>query len=151
MTRWLSADQQQTWRLYLEVVARQMELFDQDLRHEADLALTDYEILVMLSEAEDHQLRMSELASLVIVSRSRLTYRVDRLCKRGLIERVGFADDRRGVLARLTDAGMELLVDTAPHHVETVNQMIFDHIDEAELETFHRILERMADACRLRT
>jgi DNA-binding MarR family transcriptional regulator len=151
MTRWLSADQQQTWRLYLEVIARQMELFDQDLQHEADLALTDYEILVMLSEAEGHQLRMSELANLVIVSRSRLTYRVDRLCKRDLIERVGFADDRRGVLARLTDAGMELLERTAPHHVETVNQMIFDHIDEAELETFRSILQRMADACRLRT
>lgn len=144
MTRWLSDDEQQVWRTYLDVVARQMEALDHDLQERSDLALTDYEILVMLAEAPNQQVRMSELANLVIVSRSRLTYRVDRLAERGLVKRVDFVDDRRGVLAAITDAGIELLAEAAPGHVDLVRRLIFDHIEPNELEMFSAVVARMA-------
>ncbi len=143
MTRWLSEQEQTVWRNYLEVIARQMETFDHDLQEQAGLALTDYEILVMLSEAPTHRLRMSELAGKVIVSRSRLTYRVDRLVGRGLIERHEFSDDRRGVLALITDAGLEALAAAAPGHLEVVRAQVFDHLSDHELEVFSTILAKM--------
>ena len=146
MTRWLSEQEQNTWRQYLDVIARHLEIFDTDLQSHSKLALTDFEILVMLSEAPGRQLRMSELAEKVIVSRSRLTYRVDRLTERDLVERVGVTDDRRGVLARLTDSGEALLAKAAVGHVETVRAHIFDLLDTGDLESFSIILDKLSAA-----
>ena len=56
-----------------------MERLDQKLQQRSHLSLTDYEILSVLSTAPERRLRMSDLARQVLVSRSRLTYRVDRL------------------------------------------------------------------------
>ena len=78
MTRWLTEEEQQVWRRWLEVAQRQMVAIDDDLQRTSDLSLPDYEILVMLSEIPDREARMSDLAERAIISRSRLTYRVDR-------------------------------------------------------------------------
>jgi len=130
----------------LEVTATQLELFDSDLRASSGLPLTDYEILVMLSESPGQAVRMSELAEKVIVSRSRLTYRVDRLAELGLVERVEVANDRRGVLAKITESGTAALVAAAPGHVEKARELIFDCITTDELETLGSILEKFAAA-----
>lgn len=147
MTRWLSSEEQGAWRLWLQVTARQMEAIDDDLQKDAGLALTDFEILVMLSEAPNRQLRMSELAKRVIVSRSRLTYRVDRLAERSLVTRRDFAGDRRGVLAELTDEGFERLERAAKGHSEKVRETMFDLISSDELETLTAVLLKMSAVC----
>jgi DNA-binding MarR family transcriptional regulator len=119
--RWLSADQQRTWRAYLLGSARLNEKLDDDLRrHGVDLG--EYEILVTLSESEDRRVRMSELADAVHQSRSRLTHTITRMETRGLVERTSCPTDRRGVWAQLTDAGFALLENAAPSHVEAVRR-----------------------------
>ena len=62
MTRWLDADQQQAWRAYIIGTTLLMERLDRDLRENHDLSLSEYEILVRLSETPDRMLRMAELA-----------------------------------------------------------------------------------------
>src|SRR4051812_2649994 len=98
---WLTEEQQRVWRAYLLGSARLNEKLDADLR-QFGLDLGEYEILVTLSEAEDRQSRMSDLADAVHQSRSRLTHTVSRMEGRGVVERVSCPTDRRGVWARLT-------------------------------------------------
>lgn len=141
--RWLSADQQRVWRAFLNGVARINERLEAELRP-FGLDLGEYEILVHLSEASGHSLRMSELAQRVRQSRSRLTHTVSRMERNGLVERAACASDGRGVMATMTSAGYDLLVQTAPHHVESVRRALVDRIDIDDFAALGRAMEAVA-------
>ena len=113
---WLTDEEQEVWRNLLKSWIVVMEALDRDMGA-FGLTLADYEVLVHLSEADDRQLRMAELADHALMSRSRLTYRVDRLVRKGLVDRRPCETDRRGAFAVITDAGIELLKRAAPIHV----------------------------------
>ena len=85
----------EAWRAFLKGNVQLIERLDQELQQRSNLSLTDFEILSMLDAAPDDRLRMSELASQVLVSRSRLTYRVDRLVEVELVVREECEDERR--------------------------------------------------------
>ncbi len=123
---WLDAAEQEAWRSLLAVVNLLFDRLDRELRDAAGLTLEDYEVLVHLSEADDRRLRMSELAEHVLRSRSRLTYRVDQLERRGLVRRERCPDDGRGLFAALTPAGVQVLVAAAPVHVGGVRAHLVD-------------------------
>ena len=137
--RWLSAEQQVTWRSYLNAVARINERLDAELRP-FGLDLGEYEILVHLSEAPELQLRMSELALAVRQSRSRLTHTVSRMEDKGLVLRKSCPQDRRGVIAVLTGSGLTLLKAAAPHHVESVRRAFVDRVDPHDFEALGRAM-----------
>ena len=63
---WLSAEQQRHWRAVILGTARLTEALSRQLERDAGLSLSEYEILVRLSEAADRTLRMSELAAAVV-------------------------------------------------------------------------------------
>ena len=132
-TAWLDGEQQQHWRAYLLGVARLNDVLNRQLERDAGLSLSEYEILVRLSEADGRTLRMSDLAHATMHSRSRLTHTVGRLESQGLVERRSCADDRRGVNCVMTDAGYELLVRTAPGHVRAVREHLVDRLSRDEL------------------
>lgn len=148
MTKWLTETEQTAWRLWLDVTQRLFIAFEDDLQATTDLTMSDYEILVTLSESPDHQARMSELADRALISRSRLTYRVDRLVKKGFIVRADAGTDRRGVVARLTDDGLRHLQEAAPSHVASVQQRLFDHLSDADVAALTGILSKLADPSR---
>ena len=126
--RWLSTEQQHVWRAFLNGVAAINETLEAELRP-FGLDLGEYEILVHLSESPRRALRMSELAERVRQSRSRLTHTVARMESKGLVARTACPSDRRGVISVLTDAGYQLLVDAAPHHVDSVRRALVDPVD----------------------
>lgn len=148
MTRWLSDEEQAAWRNYLEAMRQLESAMDARVQKRSDLTLTDYVILVNLSEADGRRVRMSDLANQVVVSRSRLTYRVDSLVKRGFVNREQCNDDGRGLFASLTNAGFEALAAAAPGHVDDVREMVFENIRPDEFEAFAAIFERMANTIR---
>lgn len=129
--RWLDAQQQRVWRSYLLGSARLSECLDADLRG-FGLDLAEYEILVTLSEAPERRLRMSELAEAVHQSRSRLTHTITRMEHASLVERTSCPTDRRGVWAHLTAAGVALLEEAAPRHVEAVRRYFVEAISEED-------------------
>ena len=106
-----------------------LEALDRQLQQDSGMTHGYYEILVRLSEAEDHTMRMSELASASRSSRSRLSHAVSRLEERGWVERRDCATDRRGQLAALTAAGMAALTAAAPGHVAAVRRYMIDRLD----------------------
>lgn len=136
---WLTRAQQATWRAYLDGVARITEAINTDLRP-FGLDISEYEILVRLSEAEGRVMRMSDLAEAARQSRSRLTHTVGRMERKGLLVRKPCPDDGRGVLAVLTDAGYDLLVAAAPSHVAGVRAVFVDAVDPADYEAVGRAM-----------
>lgn len=148
MTKWLTEEQQDVWRLWIEVARRQIRELEDDLQADADLTMSDYEVLVTLSEAAGRESRMSELAERAVISRSRLTYRVDRLVEKGFVVRCGAGTDGRGVMAQLTDAGMAHLVAAAPAHVAKVRELIFDNLDADDLDALRCILTKLVGPAR---
>ncbi|WP_114044378.1 MarR family winged helix-turn-helix transcriptional regulator [Acidipropionibacterium virtanenii] len=136
-TPWLDSGEQQVWRRWLVATAQLYRYLDEGLRpHGIDLA--EYDVLVHLSEAEDHRLRMGELAGQVHLSRSRLTHTVSRMESQGVVLRRTASHDRRGVVAVLTDEGMALIESVAAHHVRAVRRAFIDAIGRKDLMVIDR-------------
>ncbi len=126
------------WRAYIETVVDLTAALEADLcPHGLDLG--DYQVLVHLSEADEHELRMCDLAARLQLSPSGLTRRLDGLVRAGLVERRPSATDRRVMLAVLTDAGWEHLERVAPVHVESVRRHVIDRLDEQDIKAMARI------------
>ncbi len=126
MTRWLSDDEQRTWRALVEMNRLLGEVTDRQLQHDAGIPVAYYAILVALSEAPDRSMRMSALAEAVEGSQSRLSHAVARLADRGWVRRRRCDSDGRGWYAELTDEGFEALQAAAPGHVTAVRSAVFD-------------------------
>jgi DNA-binding MarR family transcriptional regulator len=144
-TRWLTAQQQRAWRAYLVATTLLTERLDRDLRELHDLSLPEYEILVRLSEAPGHQLRMAMLAESVSHSRSRVTHTVARMEEAGLVRRVSCPSDRRGVLAEMTPTGQATLEEAAHTHVRGVRENLVDLADPDDFLTMGRVFDTVAD------
>lgn len=143
--RWLDRDQQRSWRAYLVGTTLLMDRLDRDLREQHNLSMPEYEILVRLSEAEDHRMRMAVLADSVSHSRSRVTHTIARLEKTGLVERAACLSDGRGVEAIITDKGFAALKDAAPTHVAGVRQLLVDLVGDEDFEAVGRVFNTVTD------
>lgn len=135
--------EERTWRAFLSANVQLLERLDHELQQRSHLSLTDFEILSELATAADKRLRMSELAEKVLVSRSRLTYRVDRLAEVDYVTREECEDDRRGLFAILTESGAAALEAATDSHLAAVRTWFFDLIDVDELEMMGQVMARM--------
>jgi DNA-binding MarR family transcriptional regulator len=131
------------WRGFLRVHAALVRELDRELELEQGLPLSQYEVLLYLANAPGRRLRMSELASLVLLSQSGITRLVDRLERDGLVERVPCSEDRRGLWAILTDKGAKRLAEARPTHLAGVRARFLEHFDEQQLQTLADSWERV--------
>ena len=132
MTDWLTEEQQGYWRAWLAASLLLSDQLSRDLQAAHGLTMADYEVLVRLSESPDRRMRMSDLASVTLNSRSRISHQVDRMEASGLIERQVCDEDRRGSFAALTDKGWKTLVTAAPDHVASVRANLVDILTDEQ-------------------
>jgi DNA-binding MarR family transcriptional regulator len=144
-TRWLSEDEQRTWRAFLAAIRLLTEQLDRELQRDADMPHTYYEILVALSEAPGRSMRMNQLADLCQSSRSRLSHAVSRLEEAGWVRRVPCPTDKRGALAVMTEEGFSAIEAAAPGHVETVRRHLFDVLNPEQVEQLGEISAAIRD------
>jgi DNA-binding MarR family transcriptional regulator len=116
---------------------------DDELRSRHGLPLTSFDVLAQLDLAPEGQLRMSELADAVLLSRSGLTRLVERLEAKGLLERRECTEDARGAYAVLTDRGRTLLSKARETHIVGVRRLFLERFDEEELESLGTLWERV--------
>jgi DNA-binding MarR family transcriptional regulator len=133
----------EAWVGLLQAHHRLVQQLDAELEHAHGLTLAEYEVLLHLAQAPDRHLRMSELAQAVLLTRSGVTRLVDRLERRGLVERARCPSDRRGFNAVLTDAGLEMLRDAAPTHLAGVRRLFLDRLEPGEAERFAQVWRRL--------
>lgn len=136
------------WRRFLEAHAYVIDVLERELREDEDLPLTWYDVLVHLAEAEDHRLRIQELADAVLLSKSGLSRLVTRMEQAGLVVREACTDDRRGTFAVLTDAGYERLRQTAPTHARGISEHFTELLTADEVAVLGAALDRIASAAR---
>lgn len=144
-TPWLSAAEQHSWRALVMGMTLLMDRLDDELRADHDISLTEYEILVRLSEREGHRMRMAQLADSLAHSRSRVTHTVGRMERQGLVRRISSPEDGRGVLAEMTEDGMATLVQAAPLHVRGVREHLVDLADPGDFGACGRVMNAVAD------
>ncbi|MET9321560.1 MarR family transcriptional regulator [Streptomyces sp. NPDC003038] len=144
---WLTDAEQCAWRTHLDVSRLLMHQLEKDLQP-FGLTNNDYEILVNLSESEEHRMRMSDLATATLQSKSRLSHQITRMETAGLVQRVNCESDRRGLYAVLTDEGMELMRRVAPHHVASVRRHFIDLLTPEALAQLRASLTPVADHLR---
>src|SRR6476660_4519751 len=97
-----------------------------------DLAVNEYDVLFTLSRCPSGRLRLNELNDHVLLSQSSLSRLVDRLEKRGLVERMPAPNDGRGVLLKLTDAGAELQKQIGREQVRDIEALVGPALTAAE-------------------
>ncbi len=145
---WLDDDERRAWLALLEVGTGLFELLDQDLKRLGGVTLEDYEVLHLLSDTDDHRLRVGELATRMMASRTRLSQRIDRLAGRGLVRRERCPEDGRAIHVILTDEGRALLERIAPAHLRSVRTRLFDHLTRTDVSSMGRSLDKVALALR---
>lgn len=138
--RWLTPTEMRTWMAFWGTVYVMNAALDRDLHAQSELSHSDYLILVMLSSAPEHRLRMSELANRVFRSRSRLTYEIIQLERAGLVRRESCPTDKRGAVAVLTQEGLQMLRVLAPRHVASIRRIFFDQLTDEQAEKLGEML-----------
>ncbi|MFE7604001.1 MarR family winged helix-turn-helix transcriptional regulator [Brachybacterium paraconglomeratum] len=141
--RWLTPEEQQTWRALTSLLVRLPAALDAQLRRDAGITHFDYQVLSQLSEQPGRRLRLRELATRADSSLQRLSQVVTRLEAKGWVERLPDPADGRTTLAALTDAGFEKVVATAPGHAAEVLDLAIDPLDPEQLRRLREIAERI--------
>ena len=131
--KWLSPSEMIAWRRYIVASRRLLDALDTDLDSE-DLSMADYEVLVLLSEAPDRRMRMSELAESGLISRSRLSHRMKVMEKAGWVKRQNCETDKRGQWAVMTPKGWQAIVKAAPIHLKSIRNRFIDVLSKGDQE-----------------
>jgi DNA-binding MarR family transcriptional regulator len=112
------------WRELLERHARTTSALERRLQHEHGLGVSEYEVLERLAGTDKDKRRMQELAEAVYLSQSALSRVVARLEADGLVYRGMCPEDRRGIMACLTDRGRERYEAARPTHRAVLAEML---------------------------
>ncbi|KGN34282.1 MarR family transcriptional regulator [Knoellia sinensis KCTC 19936] len=145
-TPWLSDEEMAAWMALVGLVVRLPATLDRQLQQDSGVTHFEYQVLAGLSDAPDHTMRMSTLATFTEGQLPRLSQVAARLEKRGWLVRRPDPTDGRSTLATLTDEGMAFLLEAAPGHVRTVRRLVFDPLTKAQVRQLGDIGRRIGSA-----
>jgi|SRR5207249_7717500 len=124
----------------LQRTADQLQWRISELLKPYGISPTQYNALRILRGAKGRGHSCSEIAKRMINRDPDITRLVDRLERRGLVQRTREEKDRRVVIARITPAGLELLKGL-DRPVEELNRKILGHLGNQRLKTLIKLLE----------
>ncbi len=132
-TRWLDEREMAAWKPCVVSSMHLMAQLERDLKRVFDVTLLDHGILLMLRHS-GAGLTMGHLADQFGTEASVITYRLDRLEKRGLAQRSRGEKDSRQVHARITAVGAELCdLLLGPVHITSVRKHFIDHVPREKI------------------
>jgi len=140
-----NGDELVAWRNFLRAHAFITRALERELVSEQRLSLAAYDVLVQLAEAPGRMLRMTDLAEAVLLSRSGVTRLVDRLERTGLVARQRTSDDGRGVVAVLTEKGLDRLRVAAVTHLDGIVRHFVARLKGTQLAELGAITARLSD------
>jgi DNA-binding MarR family transcriptional regulator len=145
--KWLNPREMKAWRSYIIASRRLLDALDSDLDGH-DLSMADYEVLAQLSDAPERRMRMTELAQIAMLSKSRLSHRMKVMEKAGWVRREACPDDKRGSFAVMTEKGWRAIVKAAPDHVASVRNRFVDNLTAKDQEELAKIFDRVTTKLR---
>jgi DNA-binding MarR family transcriptional regulator len=148
-TRWLDVAQQHAWRAFMTMQGQLNARLNRELQADSELSLTDFEVLVQVTDSTENRIRVFELARALEWEKSRLSHHLARMQRRGLVTREGCPSDARGAFIVLTPQGEAAIEAAAPQHVATVRRLFFDGLTDEQVRVLgtiaDHVLERLAD------
>lgn len=141
---WLTPEEQLLWRRWITVGSRINVALARQMQKDSGISLPDYEVLVNLSEAPDHRMRVAALADALQWDRSRLSHQLSRMRNRDLVTRESCDSDGRGAFIVLTDTGLETIKAAAPGHVNAVRTLFVDRLSPEQAQELSATLEILA-------
>jgi DNA-binding MarR family transcriptional regulator len=141
----LRREEQAVIRALLPAVSAMMRAFDADLTRAERMTHTEYLVLMFLSEAPEHTLRLNDLAAYCHKSPSAISRAVARLEVDGLVRRVRASEDGRGSNAIVTESGLERLKNATSTHIASIRRHLIDHLEGVDLATLAQALQRIAN------
>ncbi len=143
MSRPRNRSQQVAWRIFLNAHALITKRVDAALLEAGCISYDTYDVLITLSEAPGHRLRMSELADATFFSNSGISRRVGRLEKEGYLRREGCESDGRVFYAILTEDGKAALHRAWPVYEKVIEEDFAKAMSAPEATELSRILKRV--------
>jgi len=141
--KWLTAAELDSWLSLVRLMTWLPWSIDQQLQHDSDLGMVEYQVLAMLSNAPARTMRMSSLAEVTNASLSRLSHLVKRLEGRGLVRREPDPADGRFTNAILTEKGFQTLAEAVPGHVAHVRSLVIDVLSPEQLRRLGQAADRI--------
>ncbi|MEU5564372.1 MarR family winged helix-turn-helix transcriptional regulator [Micromonospora musae] len=138
-----TAEELRIWRDFIETTDVLRSRIASRLQSESSLSPGDYSVLLALSEAQQRQLRSSELATQIGWERSRLSHHLGRMERRGLISRQECATDPRGAEVHLTTAGAEAFRASTFPHLRAIREVFVDALTPDQLRAAGEIAEAL--------
>lgn len=133
----------ETWTLFHRLQLHLVEAMEKEFIQAGLIPYRSYDVLVALLYAPQHQLRLSDLADQVLLSRSGLTRMVDRLEKEGYLQRLRSAEDGRGIYAQLTEAGNAAVQKAWPTYKAQVEKLFANPLSAGERQTVRSLCNRL--------
>lgn len=112
-----------------------------------DLSLSKTEVFCLLWMERNTDITMSKITELLDIPMSTTTGVVNRLVKKGYIERYRSDNDRRIVLIRLTDSGVKLVEEVkqnAAHYFNLVTEALSEEEKIFLLQIFQKVMNHIA-------
>lgn len=141
----LTPTEVELWQGLGRVVHSLPRRVDADMLRATGLSMTDYAMLSTLAAAEDHRLRLIDLAGRTGLSASRVSRVVDDLERAGTVRKERSAADARATVAILTSVGLEQQQGAALQHAAIARRFVLSLVEPAELEIVARALGRIAE------
>jgi len=145
---WLSAQEEHLWRAWTQLNVELSATLQREMQNDAKLSLSDYEVLVHLTDSPEGRVRVNDLARLLQWERSRVSHHLTRMERRGLVERRECAEDGRGSFIAVTKAGRTANEQAAPGHVAAVRRLVFDALDENDVSCLSQVVDKMLSRLR---
>ena len=115
-------------------------------RHIQSLGLTPGQFDVIAELEGTDGLSCAELSEQTLTTKGTLTGVLDRLERRGLIERGQVAGDRRATRVQLTRKGMDLFQQVFPAHAEFMRPFFAQALHASEVQVAKGLLRRIRDS-----
>ncbi len=141
VTRWLDEREQRVWRSWLLASNRLEAHLARRMQADGDISMSDFAVLVQLSEAPEGRLRAFALGRALQWEKSRLSHHLTRMERRGLVSREDCGTDRRGAFVVLAPAGRDALDAAAPPHAEAVRAAVFDRLTGEQVDRLGEVCE----------
>ena len=135
--RWMPA-----WLALLRTHARLWDQLEAQVRRDHGLTIARYDVLAHL-EMAGGKLRLSDLASAIVLSPSGLSKLLDRMESSRLIRREPHPTDARASLATITPEGRLLVKKARRSHHALLEQTFGAALDDRDIADLARIMERI--------
>jgi DNA-binding MarR family transcriptional regulator len=137
----LDQREERAWQGFRRMQAELTRRIRRELSRDSGLSDADYEILHALSEAPERTMRALALRREVGWEKSRLSHQISRMERRGLVLREDCAEDSRGAVVRLTDAGGAVIATACAEHAQAVRTHLIDRLTPGQLDALADISE----------